>query len=166
MRAEDPGLNLETMGSSEPSLRRPVAGSCPFAPRVRPAPHSGGPALTQADSPGHTASSSQTTLRTASPHRQASRSSMAAPERVTRRSAAGQAAGRGFWGPGSRGARGSDCSYGISPEMYLCLKIHLSRNLASGFVHLSSCFFDFHSINLSLFSLLPHIVLECTFFNF
>ena len=42
--------------------------------------------------------------------------------------------------------------------------IHLSGKLASGFVDLSSCFFDFHSINLFLFSLLPNIVLEFTLF--
>ena len=51
---ENPGLTLETVGSSEPYLRRAVAGSCPFLPSVRPAPHSGGLALTQADTPGHT----------------------------------------------------------------------------------------------------------------
>ena len=36
--------------------------------------------------------------------------------------------------------------------------IYLSGKLASGFVDLSSCFFDFHSINLFLFSLLCNIV--------
>ena len=96
MRTEDPGLNLETMGSSEPSLRRPVAGKLPLRASCPSGPTFRGPCAHSADTPGHTASSSHTTLRTASPHTQASRSSMAGPERVTRQGAAGQAAGRGF----------------------------------------------------------------------